>query len=103
MNKLILIAAGVFIGYILFSKRSGKDGETIKLGSKGKEIEELQKNLNKIYNADFLTNIGTYDKVTKTSVVDLFENTSGIVDYDTGELRTEFIKDFNIIFNKILK
>jgi hypothetical protein len=97
--KIPWLIAGLVIGYILFNKKVFI--KTVKVGDKGKDIAELQGNINKFFQVEQIKSIGVYDKQTGKIASDIFKGTSGLIDPKKGEIKQQFLKDFNLIFNKL--
>ena len=94
------LGGGLILGYLLWSKKNIQV-VTVKLGDKGKDVAELQTNLNKFLRTDHFQDPGTYDRETMKITSELFEGTSGLVDARQGEVDKKFLKDFNTIFNRL--
>ena len=99
-KRLIYFAGGLLVGWWLYSRRPLAAG-TIKVGDKGKDIENLQRNMNKLLGQETITEFGAYGKKTGKVVKEFFEGTSALKDPATGRLDKRFVNDFNTIINRV--
>jgi len=99
-SKWLYLAGGVLIGWWYFSRRPSLAG-TLKVGDKGKDIENLQRNINKLRGQDTITEYGAYDKKTGKVVKEFFEGTMALRDPASGRLDKNFVSDFNIVINRV--
>lgn len=98
MKKLLLIGAGVALGYMLFSSRS--IWRTVRLGEKGREIEGLQKSIERLTGIQF-EEYGVYDKETQKAVRFLMTGTNAMKN-NRGDLDPEFVSDMSKIYDNSL-
>ena len=98
MKKLVLIGLGIGIGYLLFSKKSVL--QTVQLGEKGKEIEGMQRSIERLTGVRF-ENYGVYDKDTQAAVQYLMNGTSAMKNNE-GDLDPEFVTDMAIMHKNSL-
>ncbi len=89
MQKVVLIALGIGIGYMIFSSRS--TWRTVRIGEKGKEIEGMQKSMERLAGVKF-EEYGVYDKETQIVVQYLMNGTNAMKN-NRGDLDPEFVTD----------
>ena len=99
MKKAVLIVVGVGIGYLLFGGKGA--GKVIHVGDKGKQIEGMQRSMEKIAGIKF-QEYGVYDKDTQAAVQYLMKGTSAIKNIN-GDLNSKFVNDLSIINDNVLK
>ena len=98
MKKAVLIGIGIGVGYLLFSGKGA--GKVVRVGDKGKQIEGMQRSMEKIAGIKF-QEYGVYDKDTQEAVQYLMKGTSAIRNIHC-DLNSEFVNDLSIINDNTL-
>jgi hypothetical protein len=78
---------------------------SIKLGDKGKIIENFQNSAELIMGTKtrYFKNKGMYDKRTKKFVISVFEGSEDLINKETGQIRIDAINNFITIANNLMK
>jgi hypothetical protein len=98
MKKAVLIAIGVGIGYFFFSGKNA--GKVIRLGDKGKQIEGMQRSIERLAGIQF-QEYGVYDNDTQVAVQYLMKGTNAMKNV-RGDLNSKFVNDMSIMHDNTL-
>jgi hypothetical protein len=102
MKNVLILGAGILIGYMLFRKSIQETGVSIvKPGDKSKEIEGMQKAFEKIGTFRF-DEYGQYDADT-LAVVQYLLNGSTSLKNESGHLDSRLVSDLSVIYYNTLK
>ena len=98
MRELTILGVGVALGYFLFRKSDViLPSGVVAPGDKSREIEGMQKAMEKIGNLKF-GEYGQYDADTQAAVQYLMRGTSAVRDANKGLVNETFVKDISTMY-----
>jgi len=100
MDKtLVALGIGILVGYFIFRGKSGST-DNIKPGSKGKDIEGMQKLFERVAGMKF-ERYGVYDQETLAGTKHLLKGTSALMN-ESGSINRMFVNDLSVLYNNSL-
>jgi hypothetical protein len=101
MDKtLVALGIGILVGYFIFRGKNGSADKVIKPGSKGKDIEGMQKLFERVAGMKFET-YGMYDQETLAGTRHLLKGTSALMN-ESGSINRMFVNDLSVLYNNSL-
>lgn len=104
---LLAAAAGIGVGVYLTKRKQPAPAAapviktTIKKGDLSKEVEELQRLINRLFGTTVVEESGAYDKKTSEVVKVIFYDTKELSNIELGEVSVESIRLLNQILDNI--